>query len=214
MKRQKHLVIMFCLLIGGGLASNDASAQLGGGGFSESLNEDFYVSPSLFYYSGLRSKSTREEKTFLAYDLKVGYQVYPNIFLGLIYQGDESTIKNSGYASETLNNSSKSSRASYGASLGYITPSLHFMFSYYIESKWKLNTTTSAGVGRFDYSGNGMQFDIGYKIPLGKVVFGPQISYKLYSYSKVSIDGGQSASASPKLEESNLEPSLVLYYFF
>lgn len=175
---------------------------------------DFFVAPSVFYYAGQRSRTSKDNKGYLVYDLTAGYQFYPNVYLGAKYQNEDEETKNSGYSSASLNNSSKSKRTSLGASLGYITPTYHVMFNYFVSSKWKLDTTTSSGSNKYEYSGSGMQLDLGYKIPLWGFLFGPQLSYKIYTYGKLKTDGGAANSISPKLEDSGVEPSLVFYYFF
>lgn len=167
------------------------------------------------HYSGLRSRTSREQKAYSAYEIKAAYQVSPQFFLGLNYQIEDETKENSGFSNSEYNNSSKSQRTSLGPTIGYITPSVHVMFTYFIDSKWNLNTTSSSGQkSRFDYVGTGMQLDLGYKIPLWGFFFGPQISYKKFTYEKLSTDGSATSSISTKLEETNLEPSLVLTYFF
>lgn len=175
---------------------------------------NFMIAPSLFYYTGLRSRTSEDQKGYLVYDLKVAYQVYPNLFLGPAYQIEDEETKTSGYASASLNNQSKSKRTSLGAALGYVTTTYHFMFTYYFQSNWVLDTTTSSGSNKYDYSGNGMQLDVGYKIPVWGIFFGPQLSYKVYTYSKLKTDGGAAQSISPKLEDAGVEPSLIFYYFF
>lgn len=175
---------------------------------------DFFVAPSVFYYTGLRSRTSEDEKGYLVYDLKAAYQVYPNIFLGPAYQIEDEETKTSGYASASLNNQSKSKRTSLGASLGYVTATYHFMFTYYFDSKWKLDTTTSSGSNKYQYTGSGMQLDVGYKIPIWGIYFGPQLSYKIYTYGKLKTDSGAAQSISPKLEDAGVEPSLIFYYFF
>lgn len=180
----------------------------------ESVSGDFYVAPSLLYYNNLRARNSKDEKAYLAYDLKVGYQIYPDIFLGIVYQGEQDNRKTSGYSSATLNNSSKGVRTSLGPSIGYILPTYHIVLSYFLDSKWNLDTTTSSGTSKYAYTGSGFQLDLGYKISFLGFLFGPQLSYKSYSYGKLSTDGGAADSITPKLEESNLEPSIAFYFFF
>lgn len=174
----------------------------------------FLVAPALFYYSNLRERSSKEEKSYTMYELKIGGAISSEIFLGLSYQGEQGETKNSGYSSAALNNSSKDQRTSYGPFIGYITPTFHSAFTYYYLSQWDLNTTTSTGSTKYKYTGSGMQFDIGYKIQLGGIFFGPQLSYKIFTYKKLSTDDGAEASISPALKDSAIEPSIVLYWFF
>jgi hypothetical protein len=175
--------------------------------------ENFYIAPSVFYYAGLRERTSKDNKGYLVYDLSLGYQVHPNVYLGLKYQSENEETKTSGYSSASLNNSSKSTRTSLGASLGYVTQTYHLMFTYYVDSKWRLNTTTSSGSNRYEYAGSGMQLDVGYKIPLWSFIFGPQLSYKMYTYGKLKTDGKEAETISPKLEDTGVEPSLVFFYF-
>ncbi|MBX9767219.1 MAG: autotransporter outer membrane beta-barrel domain-containing protein [Bdellovibrionales bacterium] len=180
----------------------------------DSATGNFLIAPSLLYYSGLRARTSEEKRAYSVYELKAAYQIFPEFFLGIAYQIEDESIENSGFSSASLNNSSKSKRTSLGPSIGYVTPSLHLMFTYFLDSKWNLNTTTSTAQSKYDYVGTGLQLDFGYKIPLWGFFFGPQISYKKFSYDKLSTDGAASSSISPKLEETSVEPSLVLYYFF
>ena len=175
---------------------------------------DFFVAPSVFYYTGLRSRTSEDQRGYLVYDLKVAYQVYPNIFLGPAYQIEDEETKTSGYASASLNNHSKSKRTSLGASLGYVTETYHIMFTYYFDSKWQLDTITSSGSNKYQYTGSGMQLDLGYKIPIWGIHFGPQLSYKVYTYGRLKTDSGSAQSISPKLEDAGVEPSLIFFYFF
>lgn len=180
----------------------------------EAMPGNFMVAPSVFYYSGLRSRNSKDEKTYLVYEMKAAYQIHPNFFLGLTYQSEEQNIKTSGYSDPSLNNTSKSVRTSLGPSIGYVRPTYHVIFTYLFDSKWKLDTTTSSGTNKYDYKGNGMQLDTGYKIPLWGGFFGPQLSYKNFTYGTLSTNGGAASSISPKLKESNFEPSLVFFYIF
>lgn len=202
-----HLVfVLFAGLLAFGPPPADAQ---------EAVPGNFLVAPSLFYYSGLRSKNSKEEKIFFVYELKLAYQVYPNVFAGLTYQSEEQNINNSGFSSPSDNNSSKGVRTSLGPSVGYVTPTYHAIFTYFYDSKDKIDTTSaSAGSNKYSYSGNGMQLDLGYKIPIWGGFFGPQLSYKTYTYGKLSTNGGAANSISPKMKESNFEPSLTFFYFF
>lgn len=172
------------------------------------------IAPSLFYYSGVRTRSSKEEKSLFSYELKLGGQVYPNFLLAFTYQGEQTTTKTSGYSSDSLNNTAKGQRASFGPSVGYVTTSFHIIFTYFYDSKLNLKTTTSSGTSKYDYSGSGIQVDLGYKIPIWGFFFGPQLSYKSYTYGKLSTDGGNKTAIDPKLQESNLEPSIVAHVYF
>lgn len=195
------------LILFGLLFSAPAFAQ-------EATPGNFLLAPSVFYYGGARSRSSKDDKSYLVYELKFSYQVHPNIYFGIDYQNEQETVKTSGYASASLNNSSKSTRSSYGPTIGYVLPTWHVFFTYFYNSKWDLNTTTSSGSNKYAYTGSGMQLDFGYKIALGPVLFGPQLSYKSFEYSKLSTDGGAEDTISPKLKETGFEPSLVAFYFF
>lgn len=175
---------------------------------------NFFVAPSLFYHSGLRSRSSKDKEDYLVYELKAAYNAYEGLFTGLSYQVETEEKETSGYASASLNASSKSTRTSMGPTVGYVATTFHVLLTYFFDSKWKLDTTTSGGTNKYEYSGTGLQLDLGYKIELWKTYFGPQISYKKFEYKKLAVDGGSEDSISPKLEDSSLEPSLVFFFFF
>jgi len=175
---------------------------------------NFFVAPSLFYHGGLRSRTSKDKEDYLVYDLKAAYNAYEGIFTGLTYQVETEETETSGYASASLNNSSKATRTSYGPMVGYVRTSFHVLLTYFFSSEWTLNTTSSTTTNKYAYTGNGLQLDLGYKIELWKMWFGPQISYKKYMYNKLATDGGSAESISPKLEDTALEPSLVFFFFF
>jgi hypothetical protein len=175
---------------------------------------NFFVAPSLYYYSGLRTRSSREEKEYSVYELKAAYNFYEGFFGGLAYQLENEDRETSGFTSASLNSTSKSKRTSLGPTVGYVTPTFHALFTYFYDSKWNLTTTTSTDSAKYDYKGSGFQLDVGYKIQLWELWFGPQLSYKKFIYSKLTTDGGASESISPKLEDTGLEPSLVIFFFF
>lgn len=181
---------------------------------SSGITGDFYLGGSLFYLSDLRTRNSRDEKSRLVYDVRAAYQIYPEFFLGINYQGEQENTKASGYSSDSLNNSSQSSRTSYGPSVSYMTDTFNLSVTYYMASKWDLETATSTSTTRYSYSGSGFQADIAYKFPIWGMHVGPQLSYRLYTYDKLSTNGGSSQSIAPKLEESTFEPSLTFYFFF
>jgi hypothetical protein len=180
----------------------------------ELTSPNFLIAPGIFYSSGLTARNSKDERIELRAEVKLAYQVYPQIYFGPTFNLEQTSRKTSGYSSPTLNNLTKGQRQSYGASLVYITTSYHFSVTYFVNSTWNLDTTTSSESTKYAYKGNGFQFDLGYKIPIWGVFFGPQLSYKLLEYSKLSTDGSSSESISPKLKESGLEPSVVLHWFF
>lgn len=175
---------------------------------------NFLFAPGIFYSSGLTSRNSKDERTELRGEVKLAYQVYPGIYFGPTFNFEQTSNKTSGYSSASLNNMTTGNRQSYGASVGHVTTSYHVNFTYHVNSTWNLNQTTSSGSSKYVYKGEGFQVDLGYKIPIWGVFFGPQLSYKLLEYSKLSADGGPSESISPKLKETGYEPSVVLYWFF
>lgn len=185
------------------------SYAVGSGGMG-----DYYFGGSLLYLSDLRARNSRDEKSRLVYDLRAAYQIYPNVFLGPSYLGEQENTKASGYSSESLNNSSKSARTNYGACASYMTDTFNFSFTYFVSSQWDLETVTSTSTNRYSYTGSGFQADLAYKFPVWGMYVGPQLSYRLYTYDKLSTNGSSSQSITPKLEESSLEPSLTFYFFF
>lgn len=180
----------------------------------ESLTGDFLVAPSIFYNSGIRTKTSKDEKSYLVGELKLAYQVHPDIFLGATYQREQEDSKTSGYSAASLNNATTAVRESLGASVGYVTTTYHVLFTYFFDSKWNVNSKTTTGSNKYNYTGNGMQLDLGYKIPIWGIYFGPQLSYKMFTYTKLKTDGGEATSLSPKLEDTSLDPSLVFVILF
>jgi hypothetical protein len=208
MKTARGLPAFLFILLS--FATPKLNAQSSGSGSTS----DFFIGGSIFYNSDLRVRTSRDEEAHMAYDGRAGYQIYPHVYLGGMYQVEQDSINTSGYSSDSLNNSSKSNRASYGPSLGYITEALHLNFTYFIESKWNLETTTSTGNGTYAYSGAGFQGDIGYKFPLWGMLIGPQLSYRKFTYDKLSTNNGSALTITPKLEDDTFEPSLVIFLFF
>lgn len=211
MKYSLSLILSAVLLVS--FSSQKASAQVPLGSYSQSGN-NFLIAPSVFYYSGLRSRTSKDDKSYLVGELKLAYQVSTNIYLGAIYQHEQEEVITSGYSSATSNNTANSKRTSLGASLGYATETFHVFLSYFVSSKWNLDTVSSAGANQYDYDGSGFQIDLGYKIPLWGFFVGPQLSYKMFTYDELVTNGGSAAGINPKLEDTKLEPALVFYYFF
>lgn len=174
----------------------------------------FFIAPSLLYWSGLRTRTSKEKQDYSVYELKAAYNFTGNIYGGVNYQMESDNSETSGYASASLNNTSKATRTSLGPVLGYVTQTYHVLFTYFYDSKWNLNTTTSGGSNKYQYTGSGLQLDLGYKIEFAGFWFGPQISYKAFTYGKLSTDGSATDSISPKLEDSSLDPSLTIFFFF
>lgn len=195
------------------LLQHKAQAQSTSVGYAPS-SDNFLIAPSVFYYSGLRSRTSKDDKSYLVGEMKLAYQFSPNFYIGATYQQEQEEVQTSGYSSASFNNTSESKRSSLGASVGYVTSTFHFFFTYFVDSKWNLETVTSSGANKYDYKGSGLQLDLGYKIPLWGFFIGPQISYKLFTYDELVTNGGTSASITPKLEDKKLEPALVFYYFF
>ncbi len=183
-------------------------------GESTGTMSDYYIAPSFLYYSGLRSRSSREENAYITSDLRFGYQIHPSFYFGPIYQFDQKNTESTGFTVESFNNTVKLKRNSIGVSLSYLLESVHFALSYYIQSKLELNTLNKIGSSDYNYTGTGFQFDLGYRFSLWGLSLGPQLSYKSYQYPKLEINGDGSNDITPKLEESNFEPSLTAYYFF
>lgn len=175
---------------------------------------DYLVAPSLFYLSSVRTRSSREETAYFSADLRLGYQIYPQLYAGINYQADQKNVESTGFTVESFNNTSKLKRNSIGASLTYVMDSVHFSFTYYVDSKLALSNTNGIGNTNYEYTGTGLQADVGYRFLIWGISLGPQLSYKSYTYSKLNIDGAGTNQITPKLEESNFEPSLIAYFFF
>lgn len=198
----KTLIAILSLFALFGIAQ-DSAAQDG------AIAEKWMTSPSIFYYTTQRKRNSDEQKTYSFAELKAGYQFANGWFAGGVYQLQEENLKNSGFSDPTDNNTVKATRTSWGPYIGYIKGTYHAALTYFYESKNQLNKTNSTGTTKYSYKGNGFQLDAGYKIPLGGGFFGPQLSYKTYTYSKLDEN-----SISPKLKETGIEPSLTYFFFF
>jgi hypothetical protein len=120
--------------------------------------------------------------TRLMYDLNLSYKFKGGGWVaGGTYQGDSS-----GAVGQATGG-----RTSYGATAGWVAPKEMGPFllgTYFISST----------VGSL--KGSGYQFDLGYKVTIGRIPVAFQMSYKKYSYS-----GGQ-------LSQGFIDPYLAVLF--
>ncbi len=134
--------------------------------------------PSLFYnqidenndVSGAVVGDRTRNLTF--YDVQLGYIFRNGFYFGVLYTGETQDI-NEGNPT--------TSRASLGASFGYIRHGWAFKGTFFPYSKQTLENLTVS-----DYTeGWGYQLDAAYYFRLGRFVsIGPQLVYKSFEYGK------------------------------
>lgn len=190
MKNSTLLLIAFLFAT---LCSNHSYAA---GGSSTGLT----FHPSLFYeqsssnLSGTSNtaNSTTTTKTYLG--LAFGYIADSSLFLGGQYITDRISVTGS----------DDTTRTAYGPAIGYVGQSISLLYTYYmsvVESKG------SANYG----GGSGWQFDLGWKFDVSSgFALGPQITYKYFTYTKVTTT--TESNLSPSYNYSELIPQLAMWF--
>lgn len=105
------------------------------------------------------------------------------------------------YATENAVNgtgSPTSNRAAFGPTAGWMTPGEgggpYALATYFLNSSYDA------------YKGTGYSIDVGYKIPLGKVGLGVQMTFKHFKFTEM---GG--ATISPTYEQEYIDPYFVMF---
>ncbi len=172
----------------------------------------YFISPAIFYSADLQEQTAKADSSNSILDLRAGFSIAPNIFVGALYSMDNKNVKTSGYSTASNNYDEVRKRTSYGPFVGYLSTNFYALFTYLMSSQWAVTSTTSTGTTNNTYTGGGYQFDLGLKFPLWGVQFGPMISYKLYTYSDIS--GSTNQTLSPAFKETKLDPTLAIWIFF
>ena len=173
----------------------------------------WFINPALFYSTDVQERNSKSESKSMLLDVKLGFNVGDGVFVGLAYGIDSSDVGTSGFATATDNYVNKTERTSWGPSVGYFWDSFYGFFTYYYSSTWKSGFASSTTTNNSSYDGYGMQADIGFRFPVWGLIAGPQLSYKIFTYSKLSQNGGES-TLTPPLKETKLEPYFALWFFF
>ena len=152
-----------------------------------------YVRASGSYLS--QSDSSVYDQTRALIDVGSGSVTENGWTIGLLY-GYE---KDSGGENKT-GSSNSVSRSSIGPTFGWTSKK---EMGPFILGTYFLSSTRSDG-----YSGSGMQLDTGYKMAVGSVELALQLSYKRFSYNKLS---GASTAA---FNQSFFDPYFGLWFSF
>lgn len=106
------------------------------------------------------------------------------------------------YATDkTSSGSGEADRTAMGPMFGWISQKDN---GAYVFGTYFLSANLTGG-----YTGNGYQFDVGYKFAVRKVSFGAQLSKKHITFDKLN---GQSIS--PKYVEDKIDPYVVMFIDF
>lgn len=156
------------------------------------------ISPTGFYYNFKEQTSTSntDKVTALYYDLRVGFIMSNNLYIGGIYSAMNREYDGLG----------SKKRTSLGASIGYFSPNgFYVMGHYYFQSEYKDFGTTILN------KGSGFQADLGYFFNVSPSFrVGPQLSYRSFSYGQIQ-NGTSTTSAS--LSHNELIPFIALGFF-
>lgn len=145
-----------------------------------------YIRGGAMYLSEGSGSGTINKTSRTLIDVGAGYAHADGWTLGFLY-GTESVTYSGGAAS--------TNRASFGPSVGYMKADTGFygMASYFLTSTYS------------SYKGTGYEIDVGYKVPMGKVSLGVQMSYKRFKYTE---SGG--SSIDPPYEQEYIDPYFVI----
>jgi hypothetical protein len=153
-----------------------ARAQVGGS------SEGWKLTPAIMYeiWDDSKSGGSETNTTRLLGDLSLGYQFDSLLYLGGIYDYDQTQTTGGSTSTATTN--------SYGPSLGLVSDNLYLIFSYLLGG----NRVESNG-SSITYTGtSGYIVSLGYKFATGgSWGIAPQLSYRSLHYN--SVDPGASA---------------------
>lgn len=147
--------------------------------------------PSLFYFVDKEEHGTTTESTYQIINFKLGYLTTDGLYLGFNYDMDDRDMNSTSYH-----------RKSYGATVGYISTSgWQILGTYFLKSKYDAGGT--------NYDGKGFSVDLGYVFNVGSFGLGPLLSYRSWTYDKQN-----GIAATPELKQSNIVPSIQLFFSF
>lgn len=152
-----------------------------------SLNLAAFYSTDKYDYTQIGSG--QGEATYINYDVLLGYKMATDLYLGGIYG-----ILN------TDNGSSNTMDKYMGVSVGFRPGGWEITGHYFLSAESELSTTSKIK------NGTGFGLDLAYLWSLGATFFfGPQISYRKFSYTKWEHSGTES--------KANTSKSYTLPYF-
>jgi hypothetical protein len=179
--------VALAMLVG----SNSLAAESGAG---------VTLFPSFFYSSSTDELTTKTETNNLFLNLRLGYTMSSGLYLGGIYEMENSESKTTSTA--------KSEQSAYGASVGYVS-NFYVIGSYFLSAEIK----GSGGITSYT-TGTGFGADLGYTFMMGKWGFGPELSYKSITYEKTKAANGRETTLSKKYTSSDIIPYFAFKFVF
>ncbi len=153
---------------------------------SFTANAAVYFTPSLFYMKYEVEQGTTSETELSIYNFKLGATLASGIYLGAVY--DMEAIDDD-------------DRTSLGLGVGYIMNEWNFHFTYFL--------TSERDSGASEYTGTGMNFEIGYLFKVGAVSVGPTLTYRMFTYDELD-----DVTLSPEREENRFLPYVTFQFMF
>lgn len=154
--------------------------------FSVSADAAVYFTPSLFYMKYEQKQGTTGETELSIYNFKLGTTLASGLYLGAVY--DMESIDDD-------------DRTSLGLGVGFIKNEWNFHFTYFVTSEKDSGTS--------EYTGTGMNFEIGYLFKVGSWSVGPTLTYRMFTYDEVN-----DVSLNPELEENRFLPYVSFQFMF
>ena len=149
-------------------------------------NAAVYFTPSLFYMKYEVEQGSTAESELSIYNFKLGMTLASGLYVGGVYD------------MEAMDDND---RTSYGLGVGYIKDGWNLHFTYFLSSERES--------GSSEYTGTGMNFEIGYLFPLGSWSLGPTLRYRMFTY-----DEYDDASINPERDENRFLPYVTLQFMF
>ncbi len=149
-----------------------------------------YITQEFSYTINGSEKVSKETRT--PSDIKFGYEMSNNIFLGLIYHSGITTIS----SSETT---TKYKRTGYGPAIGY------HMSKYFIHGSYFMSLENDRDNETIFKKGSGFQIDFGWLFKIGSnFSITPELSYRSFSYKERVV-----GDADPVEVESSADGEII-----
>ena len=179
------------------------------------LDSTFWFGLSGFGQAELRERNAQNETGGYLAAAHAGRTYGRWLFLGASYEHDFESVLTSGYASTASNERVLYTRTSLGPTIGLIGSRGFLLYTYNVYSKWLVRTRPQGGEWSDDvYRGDGSKIEAAIFFEAGPFLIGPQLSYKQYSYRKLSSEGAANQSLSPALKDTKLDPTLSVWMRF
>lgn len=159
--------------------------------------EGFTFGTSIFYSQEKddnKDSPPATEVKLTIYDLKLGYVMSSNIYLGAIYANENKDVV-----------TSEEDIKATGVSLGYYHVGWFALGHYFLQTEKTFSSSDTKLSGK-----SGHQIDLGYLYGMSSsFVIGPQITYKNYEFSKQDPGG-----TDVKITKTRLLPMIHLAIIF